>query len=71
MCLSNAANSCDVRYGWAESDKAKAVAEGAEGLLRREKDSLAAQLASRQHQLDLLTQDKAGRALVCASCEPR
>ena len=55
----------------AEAEKAKAVAVGAEELLRKEKDALAAQLASRQHQLDLLVQDKAYLSREVETCRGR
>ena len=43
----------------AEAEKDLAVAKGAETSARRERDALASQLASRHHQVELLTQDKA------------
>ena len=43
----------------AEAEKDLAVAKGQEQLLREERDGLASKLASRQHQVDLLSQDKA------------
>lgn len=55
----------------AEAEKEKAVATGAEGMLRKEKDGLAAQLSSRQHQLDLLTQDKAYLSREVEACRER
>ena len=43
----------------AEAEKELAAAKGAEESLRRERDSAASKLATREHQVELLSQDKA------------
>ena len=48
----------------AEAETERAVATTGESLLRKERDGIAGQLDSRQHQVDLLVQDKAGAEFI-------
>lgn len=55
----------------ADAEKDKAVAQASETMHRKERDAIASQLASRQHQLDLLVQDKAYLSREVETCRDR